>query len=588
MRAFFGSFLLFVLCGTLSAQMTPAQRVEDFNVLTDIYAKRYAPWGWKAQALGFDLFQTSSWLDRVRRAKDDLEYYEIAAQYVASLQDTHTQFQVPSAFSADTGIAVDIYDGKVLIESINRLALPQSQYPFQIGDEIISVDGKTSEEWITYLSQFRRWGSPLTTRRDAADRITFRPQSLVPRAVELGDTASIVIRNGDTGDAATYAVPWMKRGFPLFQVGPVPSPPYSVLPNSTRAAEQADQEPDYLAPLNALRNWSLPSNYPLFQGTTTSEDGTESLPRRYVLGVGSRSPVFVRGLPAGFVPRLGTNPADFHFSGTWTAGGRKIGYLRIPNFSPPSAALAIRELDTEISYFQANTDALVIDVMRNPGGGCYMANVAAHLISQNFYFFGQEFRPELDVINSLEAALQQATLAQADQWIIDTYNHYLQDITRAYSENRGMTGSIAACSQLLTTFPPNTVQLPASTVYTKPLIILVDEFSISAADIFPAMMQDNNRGVVVGMRTSGGGGSISGWPAGYYSEAIATNTNSLVVRNHPIVTAEYPAAPLVENIGVRPDITLDYMTRDNLLNHGATFVTQFTSILLDQINSSQQ
>jgi len=61
-----------------------------------------------------------------------------------------------------------------------------------------------------------------------------------------------------------------------------------------------------------------------------------------------------------------------------------------------------------------------------------------------------------------------------------------------------------------------------------------------------------------------------------------------VVRNHPIVTAEYPAAPLVENIGVRPDIALDYMTRDNLLNHGATFVSQFTSILLDQINSSQQ
>jgi len=588
MRTFFGSFLSFVLCGTLSAQMTPAQRVEDFNVLTDLYAKRYAPWSWKAQALGFDLFQTSSWLDQVRRAKDDLEYYEIAERYVASLQDTHTQFRVPSAFTADTGIAVDIYDGKVLIDSINRLALPQSQYPFQIGDEIVSVDGQTSEQWIAYLSQLRRWGSPLTTRRDAADRITFRPQSLVPRAVELGDTASIVIRSGNTGDVATYAVPWMKQGFPLVQVGPSPSPPYSVSPNSTRAAEQVDQEPDYLAPLNALRNWSLPSDYPLFQGATTSEDGTDILPRRYVLGVGSRAPVFVRGLPAGFVQRFGTNAADFHFSGTWTTGGRTIGYLRIPNFAPLSAALAIRELDTEIAYFQMNTDGLVIDVMRNPGGGCYMANVAAHLIPQNFYFFGEELRPELDLINSLEVALQLATLGHAAQWIIDTYSSYLSDITQAYSQNRGMTGPIAACSQLLTPFPPNTVQFPASTVYTKPLIILVDEFSISAADIFPAMMQDNNRGVVVGMRTSGGGGSVSSWPAGYYSEAIASNTNTLVVRNHPIVTAEYPAAPLVENIGVRPDMTLDYMTRDNLINHGATFVTQFTSILLDQINSLQQ
>ena len=539
------------------------------------------------QAFGFDLFQTSPWLDRVAHAKDDLEYYKIAEEYVASLQDTHTQFQVPSGFSADTGIAADIYDGKVLIESINRLALPQAQYPFQIGDEIVSVDGKTSEDWITYLTQFRRWGSPLTTRRDAADRITFRPQTLVPRAVELGDTASIVIRDGNTSVESTYVVPWMKHGFPLVQVGPVASPPYAVLPHAVRAADQAGQQADYLAPLNALRNWSLPSDYPLFQGTTTSEDGTGELPRRYVLGVGARAPVFARGLPPDFVQRLGANPADFHFSGTWTSGGHTIGYLRIPNFAPTSPVLALRELDTEISYFQANTDGLIVDVMRNPGGGCYMANLAAHLIPQNFYFFGEQLRPELDRINSLEAALQAVTLTHADQWVIDTYNLYLTALTQAYSQNRGMTGPVAACAQLLTPFPPETMQFPASTVYTKPLIILVDEFSISAADIFPAMMQDNSRGVVVGMRTSGGGGSVSAWPAGYYSEAIATNTNSLVIRNHPIVTPEYPTAPLVENIGVRPDITLDYMTRDNLINHGATFVTQMTAILLNQINSTQ-
>jgi C-terminal processing protease CtpA/Prc len=568
--------------------MTPTQRVQDFNALVELYAKRYAPWGWKVQAIGFDLFQTQPWLDQVTNAPDDLTYFEIAEQYVASLQDTHSYFEVPSDFTADTGIGVDIYDGKVLIESINRLALPQSQYPFQIGDEIVSVDGKTSEDWIAYLSQFRRWGSPLTTRRDAVDRITFRPQTMVPRAVQLGDTASVVIRDGNTGNLTTYTVPWMKRGFAVTQIGPVPSPPYSVTPRVTRAAYQTDPQTDYLAPLNALQNFSLPFDYPLFQGTTTSDDGTQILPRRYVLGVGARAPVFLRGLPAGFVQRLGTRATDFQFSGTWTAGGHTIGYLRIPNFAPPTSNLALAELDAEISYFQANTDGLVIDVMRNPGGGCYMADVAAHLIPQNFYFFGLELRPTLDLINSFESALQLATLQRADQWIIDTYNHYLSDITLAYSQNRGMTGPEGGCSQLASNFPPNTVQLPASAVYTKPLIILVDEFSISAADIFPAMMQDNNRGVIVGMRTSGGGGSISGWPAGFYSEALATNTNSLVVRNHPIATPEYPAAPLVENIGVRPDITLDYMTRDNLLNHGATFVNQFTSILIDQINSSQR
>ena len=334
-----------------------------------------------------------------------------------------------------------------------------------------------------------------------------------------------------------------------------------------------------------MRNWALPADDPLFSGETVTESG-EVLPRRYVLGLGSRNPVFRAGLPPDFVQRLGSSPVDFHFSGTYQSGGYTIGYLRVPNFSP-NPLQALRELEAEISYFQANTDGLVVDVMRNPGGGCYMNDLAAHLIPHEFYFFGELVRVTLDRINSAESAIEFARLTGADQWIIDTYQNYLDQLKHAYAQNRGMTDPIPACNQSFTGFPPSSDQMPASIVYTKPIIILVDEFSISAADIFPAMMQDNHRGVLVGMRTSGGGGSISTWPAGYFSEAVASNTNSLVVRNAPVVTSEYPAAPYVENIGARPDITLDYMTRDNLLNGGASFVSQFTAIIVDQIKKGQ-
>jgi hypothetical protein len=43
-----------------------------------------------------------------------------------------------------------------------------------------------------------------------------------------------------------------------------------------------------------------------------------------------------------------------------------------------------------------------------------------------------------------------------------------------------------------------------------------------------------------------------------------------------IQSPEYPPAPNIENIGVRPDMTADYMTRDNLMNGGASFVQAFT------------
>jgi C-terminal processing protease CtpA/Prc len=572
-----------LFCGLLQAQVTPEQRVQDLQDIAALYAKRYAPYEWKRDAVGFDLYNLGPWLDRARRAKDCLEFYEIALEYVAGLQDTHSSYRVPSSFAADLGIIVDIYDGKTLIEAINRSYLPQARFPFQVGDEVVSVDGRTSDELITEFSRFRRWGSPLTTRRDAADLVTYRPQGVIPRAVELGDSATVVIRRA-SGDVETYTVPWTKTGVPMMKIGPVPTPK-SGLRRAAAAAGETGEVPDYMKPLVEMRNWSVPPESHLLQGTWVSDGTGEEMPRRYLLGVGLRNPAFRAGLPSGFTVRLGGSSADFHFSGVYEAEGKKIGLLRIPSFSPSNMATAIRELDTEIAWFQKNVDGLVIDVMRNPGGGCYMADAAARLIPRPFYFFGELIRPTISRINSLQSAIESAKRARADQWIIDTYQFQLDQISQAYWENRGLTGSIPACSQYMSGLPASLEQSPAATVFTKPLIILVDEFSISAADIFPSMMQDNGRGVLVGMRTSGGGGSVSSYYAGFYSEGTASNTNSLVVRKQPIVTDEYPTAPFVENIGARPDIKLDYMKRENLMDGGQTFVSEFTRIMLDQIAS---
>ncbi len=58
-------------------------------------------------------------------------------------------------------------------------------------------------------------------------------------------------------------------------------------------------------------------------------------------------------------------------------------------------------------------------------------------------------------------------------------------------------------------------------------------------------------------------------------------------RRNPVVTQEFPAVPYVENIGVRPDIEADYMTKDNLLNRGRSFVSTFTGALVKLIQSGR-
>jgi hypothetical protein len=527
--------------------------------------------------LGFDLLQIGPWLDRVAQSADDLEFFEIMLEYVASLDDTHSSFSVPSTFFADLGFFVDIYDNRVLIESINRTRLPVQQYPFQIGDELISVDGSPVDALMTEFSRFFKRANPVATRRTMADFLTRRFQSRLPRAVDLGDQAVVVIVR-QSGAQETYSIPWVKTGNPLRVIGPTPSPSTSSLFAVT--GEGADL-PSYYEPWLELTNFRLPDNDPLLSGETVLDNG-EVVPHRYVLGLGARTPVFFAGLLANnFVQRLGRTATEFHFSGTYEAGGLRIGYLRIPNFAPPSTALA--ELQTEIAFFEQNTDGLVVDVMRNTGGGCYMLTAASYLIPHPFFFFGEEVRVTLSRINAIQAALNAAIAAGEPPFIIEMYRQILRELETAYFEGRPRTSPLPACSLQMHGNEPARDPQGNLLAYTKPLIVLVDEFSISAGDIFPAMLQDNQRGPLVGTRTNGAGGSVSGFLVGTYSESVAGNTNTLVTRIAPVQVPGYPVAHYIENIGAHADIPLDYMTRANLLLGGRPFVEAFTGAIVDQV-----
>ena len=119
-------------------------------------------------------------------------------------------------------------------------------------------------------------------------------------------------------------------------------------------------------------------------------------------------------------------------------------------------------------------------------------------------------------------------------------------------------------------------------------MVLIDELSASGGDAFPATIQDNGRGILFGQRTMGAGGNVVGLAAGPYSEGFTTVTQSLMNRKANVVAPDFPASPYVENVGVRPDIEADYMTRDNLLQNGRPFVDAFTAAMIEHIRRSQQ
>jgi Peptidase family S41 len=567
--------LLLILSASLSyAQLTMDQKVSDFQALAGLYAKRYGPYEWKRDALNFDLLNITPWLAQVQATTNDLDFYEVMSLYVSSLNDAHDVYQLPSTFQATLNFFVDIYDGKLLVDSINRQRLPASEFGFVIGYELVSIDGQDSQKQLDGLLRYQIAANPRSTRRLAAELLTIRPQVLMPHAADVPEISVVLFRRPD-GNLESYRIPWAKSGLLLTMVGRYTTPGSTgTTAGLAHLSEPTpsdpplpDETPAWLQLLSRLQNCRIPD--------------------RAVNGFGGQVPVFAGALPSSFVLRQGKSVLDPFFSGVFSANGHTIGFIRIPSYAPSNVITALTAFQTEIAFFQANTEGLVIDEMRNPGGNVgYLNLIVSYLMPSKWRSIPLEVRATSEWVQAFSSELVAATSLGAPQNILDLLRNIKDEVVAANSAMRGRTKPIPVDDVTIDRDPA--MDAKGNVIaYNKPLIVLVDEMSASAGDAFAATIQDNTRGPLVGWRTMGAGGNVEGWEAGSYSLGFTTVTESLMVRKDAIMTAEYPTAPYVENIGVRPDIEVDYMTRDNLNQKGKPFVDAFVAAIVAQIQGSK-
>jgi hypothetical protein len=304
-----------------------------------------------------------------------------------------------------------------------------------------------------------------------------------------------------------------------------------------------------------------------------------------VLGFGSLFPIF--GPPPNYQPRLPRTAQDNFTSGVIQHAGLRIGFIRIPVFAPADPVAAIEQFRSEILYFEANTDGLIVDEMRNPGGIVgYVNALLQMLFPYEFRTIGFEIRATSNWVQQIGIALENARAQGAPPHIIALFEQIRDDIVTANSENRGRTGPLPLDTGTLDR-QPATDAMGRTTVYTKPLMVVIDEASASAADMFPATIQDNNRGILFGMRTMGAGGSVVSLNAGNYTEGFTSLTQTLMSRKAPVSVPGYPTVPYIENVGVHPDIVQDYMTRENLMQNGQPFVTAVLDAMAEHIRRSR-
>jgi len=571
MKTFILTLILISASSAVYGQnLTAAQKEADFRYLASMYSTYYAPLDWKKQLFQFDALDIKPWLERVAKTTNDLDFYELCVAYVAGLHDTHDSFSLPSDFSANLGFGVDLYDGALLIDGLNRTLLPSKTYPFTIGDRLVSVDGRNQELLLQDFANYAAWGNPIAAKRIAALRITARAQSAMPHATDvIGKTAAVVIeRQG--GAIETYDIPWVTSGTPL-EAGPVPSPKSAAARAARRPArtQSVEGEPEYMTELlNA--QWSGVMN--------PEETG--------LLNFGGRNPLFLTALSNAsfkFTRRLGGNSADFFYSGTFTYDELTIGYIRVPTYAPSSTAAALTQFEKEIAFFNANTDGLIVDEMRNNGGNlCYGESIAARLTTDYFRATGFRLRPFWSRLLSFYSSWISAKAANASPAVIAQYELLYKAMLAANQQGLTTTDSLPLCTSSLLRAPWMDADGNVLS-YKKQIMMLIDEFSTSTADSVPGMVRDANRAVLYGMRTNGAGGNNTTFDAGSYSEGFAGMTLALQTRKEKHLNPDYPYTDLIENAGVWPDLTDDYMTKDNLLQGGAPFLRNVLQHMAAQI-----
>jgi peptidase S41-like protein/PDZ domain-containing protein len=608
-------FLAVFLCfaSTSFAQLTHQQKLTDFQALVALYDKNYAPYEWKVETFNYDLLRLQPWLEQVNSSHDDLSFYDICVRYVASLQDSHALFVIPSYYEAYLPITADIYDGRVLIDFIDRTVLPPQTFPFAAGDELLSVDGISVGEWIAKFGPYgaNGQGNPVSRNRLAVATILDRLQDLYPYSnqVHPGDTATIEVR-GQNGSVGTYTLTWEAFGIPLNQIGPVPNPGPRAFAGKSAFAQSTVKRPMRQLAQAASNPWGVWTGAEPDREVPAVPKGLERIqrlqnfaafePAHVVAGsifpFNSRFPVF--NPPPGFHLRLGAKATDEFVSGTFPAGNRTVGFIRIPSFSPASRSRAIQQFQSEITFFQQNTSGLVIDIMSNGGGNiCYANNIVQFLSPQPFQALPGKLRATEQLVLDLESLLLTKEFHGGSASDINLLNDMIDELQEALAENRGLTGPIQIYSPVGfcnsgsgLVYPPASDAQGNNIAYTKPILLLTDNFTISSAEFFAAILQDENRVSVYGVRTDGGGGNVVAYEfnAAPYSEGEALVTQSILVRNHDISTPGLPSAPYIENIGIQPDFVADYQTRTNLLTGGQPFLSGFSTVIGNLINAGHQ
>jgi hypothetical protein len=524
---------------------TKRKYLHDLETIKSIFEVKYAPLKWKETQLDWSLKEAIE--DAKLSVGDEPTVKE--CQYALrelflSCCDYHVGISFFSTESATLPFQIQGAENRYFVTHVERAKLFGTEFPFEVGDEIVTFGGEPIDALISQLRK-QEWGNNNFETDQALAELT-----LTTRIGEMGHRVpkgKVVITGKKSGGEEIEAtLSWQ------YEPEKIANPKHSDL--------------NAYHPLQAKDLKTFKEQFRFFDKMMVNYFWHPS---------NKKKPMLHRiGEKESYIPALGEKVWDGSFEDFdsyifLTAAGKKVGYVRIPHYIGDDEE--VESFGSLMNFFQNNTDALVIDQIDNPGGSIfYLYALAAILTDHPLSAPKHRIAMTQEEVFFAHALLDYAKYVTDDytarEIFGDTVGGYPVDYKFVEVMKRFCRFLIAQWEQgLLLTDPififgVDTIQPHPDFQYTKPLLLLVNSLDFSGGDFFPAIMQDNGRATLFGTRTAGAGGYVylNTFP-NHVGIAQFSSTGSI---------AERANLEPIENLGVQPDIAYSLTANDLQNNYG--------------------
>lgn len=566
---FFFLFTFFFSISSLaySFHLTFDQKMSDLEQLINLIKSDYGPLDYKKERFDLDVDLLHSKYRNLIEIKGHTnhQFYYLLIKLVAEFHDGHFQIYIPTSHQARLNMNVSWVNGKVLISSVDRDKLSEEDFPFYRGDEIIAIDGVSVDEILDELVLYSGEGNEQTDRAYAAYNLVRIHGERFPIPNEKKTTFTIKRRESVQNAEEQVQLEWEMIGVPLDEHSSFDH--LSFKGHDLLNPHQSEwlYEEDDSARLQFLQNSSKKHRSPFsltnknrFIKLWDDNDYLCSGESRIDLPDGAE--ILISPEMGAELGRYDMTFMAYHFpidTNDFKKG--HLGYIRIPHYNFYENTLS--QYRGVLSVLEETTLGLIIDQDHNCGG--YIDKVHDMV---NLFMKDEWTSLQFSLISNRSSYLNQLIYLNSLPYMSSIYQHE-RKVTKLI---RNHWLGEDRMTERIHEWADNT---QGEAIYTKPILILIDFWSGSGGDAFPALMQGHGRAKLFGTTTMGLGGHVSSMPPLSNSGMKIQMTRSLFFRPDEIA---------IENNGVVPDYPYT-ITYEDFMGDFQFYRKAYTEKILEMI-----